>query len=310
MRIAITGGLGHIGSFVVPYLINQPAVESVCVFDNMTTQRYPVIFSWSSLGNIKFVEKDCRQIIAEDLESYDGVIHLAALTNAESSASSPEVYISHNTELSNAIALAAEDAGCWVLFASSTSVYGSAGEVNETSPLNPQSPYAESKILEEQIFQASGCNNVIARFGTIVGFSCGMRFHTAVNKFCWQASAGQPISVWQTAANQVRPYLSLSDAASAIFKISVVLNASSNVAFSDVVNVVSRNSSVNEILTILTKHIPKLEIAYVSSEIMNQLSYDVCGLRGRARYGLDYKNNIEWEVEETLKNLSALRNQI
>ena len=38
-----------------------------------------------------------------------------------------------------------------------------------------------------------------------------MRFHTAVNKFCWQATMGQPISVWTTAYDQKRPYLDIED---------------------------------------------------------------------------------------------------
>jgi nucleoside-diphosphate-sugar epimerase len=43
-----------------------------------------------------------------------------------------------------------------------------------------------------------------------------MRFHTAINKFCWQAVMGKPLTVWATAKNQERPYLALSDAIRAI----------------------------------------------------------------------------------------------
>ena len=52
-----------------------------------------------------------------------------------------------------------------------------------------------------------GLKGVSCRFGTIFGASPGMRFHTAVNKFCWQAVMGQPITVWSTAYDQKRPYL-------------------------------------------------------------------------------------------------------
>ena len=34
-----------------------------------------------------------------------------------------------------------------------------------------------------------------------------MRFHTAVNKSCWQAVMGQPLTVWETAYGQKRTYL-------------------------------------------------------------------------------------------------------
>ena len=53
---------------------------------------------------------------------------------------------------------------------------------------------------------------IILRFGTIFGISPGMRFHTAVNKFCFQASIGEPLTVWRTAYDQMRPYLYLNDA--------------------------------------------------------------------------------------------------
>ena len=50
------------------------------------------------------------------------------------------------------------------------------------------------------------------RFGTIAGVSKGIRFHTAVNKFCLNAAINENIHVYKTALNQFRPYLSLSDA--------------------------------------------------------------------------------------------------
>ena len=58
--------------------------------------------------------------------------------------------------------------------------------------LHPQSPYARCKLKEEnyikKIFKSKQINDKfnILRFGTIFGYSPGMRFHTAVNKFCWQ----------------------------------------------------------------------------------------------------------------------------
>ena len=48
----------------------------------------------------------------------------------------------------------------------------------------PRSPYAEVKLTEEKILKKnSKVKYITLRFGTISGFSEGMRFHTAVNKF-------------------------------------------------------------------------------------------------------------------------------
>ena len=38
---------------------------------------------------------------------------------------------------------------------------------------------------------------ITLRFGTIAGLSRGIRFHTAVNKFCLNASLNLPIPVWK-----------------------------------------------------------------------------------------------------------------
>lgn len=111
-----------------------------------------------------------------------------------------------------------------MLFLSTTSVYGTQREVVDemcsVEELKPQSPYAASKLQAEQLLKSmgeeSGLQFVTVRFGTVFGKSVGMRFHTAINKFCWQASTARPITVWRTAMHQKRPYLHVSDAVRAL----------------------------------------------------------------------------------------------
>ena len=106
---------------------------------------------------------------------------------------------------------------------SSTSVYGTqkdlVSEDCDIEDLSPQSPYANTKLKEEEFILSFSKNKtlnaVILRFGTIFGISQGIRFHTAVNKFCWQASVGLPITVWKLRTVK-RPYLDLLDASRAI----------------------------------------------------------------------------------------------
>jgi nucleoside-diphosphate-sugar epimerase len=85
--------------------------------------------------------------------------------------------------------------------------------------------------------------SLILRFGTIVGFSYGMRFHTAVNKFCYQASVGLPLSVWKTSMNQKRPYLGLTDACRSIEFFLKQKNFDGQTY-----NVLSKNLSVKDII--------------------------------------------------------------
>ena len=84
---------------------------------------------------------------------------------------------------------------------------------------------------------------VTFRFGTISGKSKGMRFHTAVNKFCLDVSLNQPITVYKTALFQYRPYLSLKDAFK-LFKFTIEKDLFKN----DIFNALSENCTVSQII--------------------------------------------------------------
>jgi nucleoside-diphosphate-sugar epimerase len=115
-----------------------------------------------------------------------------------------------------------------------------------------------------------GLKAITCRFGTIFGASMGMRFHTAVNKFCWQATMSQPITVWSTAYDQKRPYLDLHDAARAL---SFIIH--NNLFDGRIYNVLTHNATVREIVECIREFVPHLEISFVDNQIMNQLSYEV-----------------------------------
>ena len=86
------------------------------------------------------------------------------------------------------------------------------------------------------------------RFGTISGVSKGMRFHTAVNRFCLDASLNNNINVYKTALNQFRPYLSLNDAFK-VFKFTIEKDFFKN----DIYNALSENCTVMDILNKIRK---------------------------------------------------------
>jgi nucleoside-diphosphate-sugar epimerase len=135
---------------------------------------------------------------------------------------------------------------------------------------------------------------VTCRFGTIFGISIGMRFHTAVNKFCWQAVMGQPLTVWRTAMHQFRPYLDLKDAVEAIQFI-----IKRNLFDCKIYNVVTVNTSVNKIVETIKAFVPNLSVQYVDTEIMNQLSYHVSNTRFIGK-GFQFKGDFEQGIKETI----------
>lgn len=143
---------------------------------------------------------------------------------------------------------------------------------------------------------------IICRFGTIYGFSPGIRFHTAVNKFCFQAVFNQKITIWKTAYNQKRPYLDLMDAVNAI---AFIINK--DIFDGETYNVLTENITVKQIISAIRKNIKKTEITYVSNKIMNQLSYEVLNEKFKNK-GFKFKGNLEKSITKTINTLMSSNN--
>lgn len=303
MKIIITGALGHIGSRVIQEIPSAYPGAEIIIIDNLATQRYCSLFNLPAEGRYSFFEGDVLKLdLNAIIKGSDVVLHLAAVTDAANSFKNKELVENVNYNATVKVAEACCSVKCPMIHLSSTSVYGTQNKVVDeectTEELRPQSPYAETKLKEERFLQSLGISDklrfITCRFGTICGISPGMRFHTAVNKFCWQAVMGQPLTVWRTALHQKRPYLTLNDAARAIEFI-----IKNDLFDQRIYNVLTENLTVNSIVQYIKQHISKLNIQFVDTEIMNQLSYEVSNLRF-VKQGFEYTGNIEKSIDETI----------
>ena len=306
MKITVTGALGHIGSKLIRDLPMSFRGAEIVMIDNMAVQRYPSLFNLPDTARYRFVEADMMEYDLEKLfAGSDVVMHLAAITNAAGSFAIADRVEKENYECTKRVADACLNVGSPMIHLSSTSVYGTQKDVVDENcteeELQPQSPYAETKIREERLlrrmFEEDGLKSVVCRFGTIFGVSRGMRFHTAVNKFCWQATLGQPITVWSSAYDQKRPYLDLNDAMKAI-----LLIMENSLYDGGIYNVLTHNLTVRDVVDEIRTHIPSLEIDFVDHKIMNQLSYNVSCAKFEAK-GFVPEGSISVGIKETLSLL-------
>jgi len=306
VKIVITGALGHIGSSLIRILPKEVKNIEIIMIDNLLSQRYCSLFDLPSEYKYTFIE---ASILDYDLDllfrdAYC-VIHLAAITNAAESFGNEKEVENVNFNGTKKVINACINNNAKLIFLSTTSIYGTQKSIVDENcsndELKPQSPYAESKLKSEQELKKydDKLNYVILRFGTIFGYSIGMRFHTAVNKFIWQSVMNQPISVWKTAYNQKRPYLDLEDAIS-----SISFLIKNDIFDNEIYNVLTMNATVKEIVSEIKNTIDNITINFVDTKIMNQLSYDVSNQKIQ-KLGFSFNGNIK----NIKKTISLLKNR-
>ena len=307
MKILITGALGHIGSYVAENIYKIKKVKETILIDNLQSNGPSSLYNLNKKSKLSFYIRDLNNKKSlNDFKNIDYLIHCASMTNAEKSFEREKEMTQNNLNCLKTVINFCKSKKVKLIHISSTSVYGKqtdlVDETCEKKYLKPQSPYAKIKLIEENLLKKEKkLKYTTFRFGTIAGVSKGIRFHTAVNKFCFNAALNKNITVYKTALHQYRPYLSLSDAFK-VFKFCIEKNFFKN----DIYNALSGNFTVNQILKKIKKFKRKIKITFVKSEIMNQLSYHVNNAKLN-NAGLKLNANLEKDIENTLNLFKYLK---
>jgi nucleoside-diphosphate-sugar epimerase len=182
MKVLVTGTEGYLGALVAPTLIGR-GHEVIGVDTGYYRQ------GWLYNGvavSAKTLNKDIRHITVEDLEGVDAIVHMAELSNDPLGELLSEVTYTVNHLGSVRLAEMAIQAGVKrFVYMSSCSVYGVAeGTVDESSPVNPQTAYADCKTLVERDLKKLASDNFSPTFmrnATAFGASPRQRFDIVLN---------------------------------------------------------------------------------------------------------------------------------
>jgi len=156
--VLVTGGNGFIGTHLCRHL--QGLGHHVLSLDIMHTDNHP----WEC------ITADIRDDLQFD--GIDYIVHLAAQISVPESIDNPDVTLSINVDGTKSIISAAEAAEVQkIIFASSAAVYGDCEEIptTEGATLIPQSPYAVSKIVGEELLRRSEIETCSLRFFNVYG---------------------------------------------------------------------------------------------------------------------------------------------
>lgn len=263
MKIFLTGVDGYIGCVLAPMLLDE-GFEVVA----LDTGFYRDGWLYSEPDKMAkmpmTVFKDLRKISEEDLAGCDAVVHLAELSNDPLGANNPEITHDINHKGSVNLALAARKAGVErFVYTSSCSVYGlGSGEfLDETSEVNPQTAYADCKVLVERDvadLATDSFSPVFLRNATAYGASPRMRFDIVLNNLSGFAWTTQKI-VMTSDGTPWRPIVHIEDICQAIV---CSLKAPKDAIHQQVFNVGSTDSNyqIREIAEIVAQVFPNCEL--------------------------------------------------
>ena len=263
-NVLVVGGAGYIGGCVTDALAWKKIPFTV--LDNLTYENHylkPVPFIYGDVRN--------KTLLKKILPRYSHVIWLAAIVGDGACAIRPEITKSVNQ---NAVGWLAKNYNGKIIFTSTCSVYGvSKGPVTETSPVNPLSVYAKTKLQAEKYL--SGKKAMIFRLGTAYGISDSysrIRMDLAINYMTMNAIAHKKLTIY--GGKQWRPFIHVKDIGQTVV---AVLDE----RLAGTYNLATQNATILEIAKVI-KSQTKCTIEITDQKFQDDQSYNAITTKARA----------------------------
>ena len=275
MRVLVTGHSGYVG--VVMTRVLREAGHDVVGLDTGYFDGCDLVPFEDETPSI---HRDIREVTTRDVEGFEAIVHLAALSNDPLGHLNPGLTRDINQVATVRLAELAKKAGAErFIFASSCSLYGasdSAVALDETAQTVPLTPYARSKIESEAELAKladDGFSPVYMRNATCYGASPRLRADVVLNNLvCWAVLTGKVRL--QSDGRSWRPLLHVEDMSRAFAAmLAAPRDKIHNQAFN--IGLDAHNYIIRDVAEIVRATVPDCEVEYAEDASADARSYRV-----------------------------------